>query len=140
MDDKPTFSVVGLGRVGLSIAAAMAHRGWWVTGVDTDPRTVDLINAGAPPVHEPGLLELLSPGRRLRATTSHLQGVLDADVSYLIVPTPTDGDGAFSLRHLASACRSIGRALRVKDRYHLVVVGSTVLPGSVRHGLLPILE
>jgi UDPglucose 6-dehydrogenase len=78
--------------------------------------------------------------QRIRATTSHDEAVRDSDVSFVIVPTPSDDRGAFSLQYAAWAFREIGRALRKKNGYHVVVLTSTVLPGATRYGLLPILE
>jgi UDPglucose 6-dehydrogenase len=66
--------------------------------------------------------------------------VQNSDVTFVVVPTPSDERGSFSLKYAAAACRAIGEALAEKDGYHLVVMSSTVLPGSMRYGLLPILE
>lgn len=136
-----SFSVIGLGKLGASMAAAVASRGFNVIGVDVSQRAVDLINAGHAPVQETGLEELINANReRLRATLSHREAVLNSDVSFVIVPTPSDVQGAFSLQYAKWAFQEIGRALREKDGYHNVVMTSTVLPGSTRYGLLPILE
>lgn len=136
-----TISVIGLGRLGASMAAAIASRGFDVIGVDIDERTVEMLNAGEAPIEETGLAELVQANRaRIRATVDHYVAVNDSDVSFVIVPTPSDESGAFSLRYAARAFREIGRALRSKASYHNVVLNSTVLPGSIRHGLLPILE
>jgi UDPglucose 6-dehydrogenase len=135
------FSVVGLGKLGASMAAAIASRGFYVIGVDINPRTVELVNAGHAPVQETNLEETISANReRIRATLSHREAILNSDVTFVVVPTPSDERGAFSLQYVAWAFREIGRALREKDNYHNVVLTSTVLPGSTRYGLLPILE
>lgn len=135
------FSVVGLGKLGASMAAAIASRGFEVIGVDVNRHTVEAINAGHAPVQETGLEELVAANRqRLRATLDHREAILESDVTFVVVPTPSDERGAFSLQYAAWAFREIGRALREKNRYHLVVLTSTVLPGSTRYGLLPILE
>ena len=135
------FSVVGLGKLGASMAAAIASRGFEVIGVDISQRAVEAINAGRAPVQETGLEELVAANReRLRATLDHREAILATDVTFVVVPTPSDERGAFSLQYAARAFREIGRALRERDQYHLVVVTSTVLPGSTRYGLLPILE
>lgn len=138
---KTTYSVVGLGKLGASMAAAIASRGFNVIGVDVNKRTVDWVNAGHAPVQETGLEELIAANReRLRATLSHREAILNSDVTFVIVPTPSDDQGAFSLQYAAWAFREIGRALAEKSGYHNVVLTSTVLPGSTRYGLLPILE
>lgn len=134
-------AVVGLGKLGASMAAAFAARGYQVVGVDVNPDSVRLVNEGKAPVQETDLARYIAENRpRLRATTSHAEAVHDSDVSFVIVPTPSDVRGSFSLEYAAQAFTAIGRALADKDGYHLVTLTSTVLPGSMRHVLLPILE
>lgn len=136
-----TYSVVGLGKLGASMAAAIASRGFSVVGVDVRECAVDLLNAGRGPVYETDLDHIVAENRgRLSATTSHFEAVLASDVTFVAVPTPSEDSGAFSLMYAAEAFHEIGRALAAKDDYHLVVLTSTVLPGSTRFGLLPILE
>ncbi|HEX8650316.1 MAG TPA: nucleotide sugar dehydrogenase [Pyrinomonadaceae bacterium] len=135
------YSIVGLGKLGASMAAVISSRGFNVIGVDINHRAVELLNAGRAPVQETGLEELIKSNRaRLRATTNHEEAILNSDLTFVIVPTPSDERGAFSLQYAAWAFREIGRALARKKGYHNVVLTSTVLPGSTRHGLLPILE
>ena len=123
------------------MAAAIAGRGFEVVGFDIDERAVERVNAGHAPVAETGLDALIAANReRLRATTDPVDAVVSSDVSFVVVPTPSDERGAFSLEYAEAAFRSIGRALAVKDGYHLVVLTSTVLPGATRHGLIPVLE
>ena len=136
-----SYSVVGLGKLGASMAAAFAKRGVNVIGVDVNQRAVDLVNAGQAPVQETDLEETIGANRqRIRATLSHRDAILNSDTTFVIVPTPSDDRGAFTLQYAAWAFREIGRALAEKEEYHLVVLTSTVLPGSTRYGLLPILE
>jgi UDPglucose 6-dehydrogenase len=135
------YSVIGLGKLGASMAAAIASRGFNVIGVDVSHRAVDLVNAGRAPVQETNLEEMIAANRRrLRATLSHYEAIIDSDVSFVIVPTPSDSRGAFSLQYAFFAFREIGRALKEKKGYHNVVLTSTVLPGATRFGLLPVLE
>ena len=134
-------SVIGLGKLGASMAAGIASRGHDVIGVDVNQAAVDAVNQGRAPVQETGLEELIAANRaRLRATKSHAEAILDSDLTFVIVPTPSDERGAFSLQYAAYAFREIGRALAQKPDYHTVVLTSTVLPGATRYGLLPILE
>ncbi len=136
-----TYSIVGLGKLGASMAAAIASRGCNVVGVDISREAVRAVNEGRAPVQETGLAELIAANReRLRATDSHRDAVHASDVTFVIVPTPSDESGAFSLQYAAWAFGEIGAALADKTGYHLVVLTSTVLPGATRHGLLPILE
>ena len=133
-------SIIGLGRLGAPIAAALASRGFDVIGVDTDPHKVDAINRGQAPVFETGLEELLVEARpRLRATTDVIRAVRETEVSFILVPTPSDRDGGFSLRHVEPACERIGRAMALEDRFHLVVLVSTVMPGATGGPVLEVL-
>ena len=134
-------SVVGLGKLGASMAAAIASRGHDVIGVDVSQRAVDRLNAGEAPVQETGLQELIAANRpRLEATLSHEHAVLDSELTFVIVPTPSDDRGAFSIQYATYAFRQIGKALAKKAGYHTVVLTSTVLPGATRYGLTPVLE
>src|SRR5437764_10837029 len=106
------FSVVGLGKLGACMAAAIASRGFPVIGVDVDERVVESLNDGRAPVPEPGLDGLIADNReRLRATTSHEDAVAHSDVTFVVVPTPSEESGGFSIEYATSAFREIGRAL-----------------------------
>jgi len=134
-------SIVGLGKLGASMAAAIASRGHDVIGVDVNHRAVDAVNAGRAPVQETGLQDLIDANRtRLRATMNQAEAVHETELTFVIVPTPSDERGAFSLQYAIYAFREIGKALAVKQERHTVVLTSTVLPGATRHGLLPVLE
>ena len=134
-------SVVGLGKLGAPLAAVMAHKGHLVTGVDLNPAFVRAIQEGRAPVNEPGLAEMIQANRdRLSATLDYEEALLASDVTFIIVPTPSDPDGAFSMRHVLSAAEKIGAALRRKEGWHLVVLSSTVMPGSTGGELAPALE
>jgi len=123
------------------MAAAIASRGHDVIGVDVSQRAVDRLNAGEAPVQETGLQELIAANRpRLEATLSHEHAVLDSELTFVIVPTPSDDRGAFSIQYATYAFRQIGKALAKKAGYHTVVLTSTVLPGATRYGLTPVLE
>lgn len=136
-----TVSVIGLGKLGGSMAAGMASRGLNVIGVDVNRHAVDAVNAGQAPVQETGLGEMIAANReRIRATLSAEEAVLGSDISFVIVPTPSDERGAFTLQYARFAFKSLGQALRKKNGYHVIVLTSTVLPGATREGLLPILE
>jgi UDPglucose 6-dehydrogenase len=124
-------SVIGLGKLGAPLAAVFAYKGFEVVAVDINRSYVDAVNAGRAPVDEPRLQELIDASRgRLHATTDASDAVADTDVTFVIVPTPSDANGRFSNAALVSAMESIGAGLRRKDAYHIVVVTSTVMPGS----------
>lgn len=134
-------SVIGLGKLGASMAAAFAERGLNVIGVDVNSRSVDLVNQGKAPVQETNLGEMIAKNKqRIRATSSHEEAVLNSEISFVIVPTPSDERGSFSLQYAEWAFKEIGKALAKKSGYHNIVLTSTVLPGSTRQSLLPILE
>ncbi|MBX7136844.1 MAG: nucleotide sugar dehydrogenase [Oligoflexia bacterium] len=134
-------SVIGLGKLGASMAAAIASRGFQVVGVDVLKSNVEALNNGQAPVAETGLAAMVAAHKqRIKATTSHREAVLNSDISFCIVPTPSDERGAFSLQYASWAFKEMGAALREKKDYHLIVLTSTVLPGSCRYGLIPILE
>jgi UDPglucose 6-dehydrogenase len=134
-------SIIGLGKLGAPMAAVLADKGHTVIGVDVSPGYVNALNQGRAPVSEPGLEELIRTNReRLSATTDCAEAVAASDVTFIIVPTPSEPDGAFSLRYVLAAGDSIGQALRAKSSYHLVVLSSTVMPGSTAGSLLPSLE
>lgn len=134
-------SVIGLGKLGAPLAACLASRGFQVIGVDVDKSKVQLINEGVPPVFEPGLKELLQSSQgRLTATDSYKEAIENSDATFLLVATPSDEQGAFSLRYVLQACERIGDVLRKKSTFHLVVLTSTVLPGATEMEIRPALE
>ena len=133
-------AVVGLGKLGAPLAAVLASKGYEVVGVDVHEETVRLLNDGQAPVEEPGLQELIAThGQHLRATTD-LAAAADADLSVVLVPTPSDESGAFSNVHVLAAVDAIGRGLAGREDYHVVVIGSTVMPGSCETEIVPALE
>ncbi len=134
-------SVFGLGKLGAVIAGCYASRGFHVIGVDVNEQYVEECNRGVPPVQEPGIDELYgSCGNRLTATTDGVAALKQSDATLIVVPTPSEPDGGYSLRYVFEACSAIGEALRNKNGYHLVVLKSTVLPGSCNDQILPALE
>jgi UDPglucose 6-dehydrogenase len=124
-------SVIGLGKLGSPMAACFSARGFTTVGVDLNEAYVEAINAGRPPVFEPQLAEMLAEGRScLTATTDIGAAVKRSDATFIIVPTPSQEDGGFSLQYVLPVMESIGRTLRDSQDYHLVVLTSTVMPGS----------
>ena len=126
-----TLSVVGLGKLGSPMLAVFAHKGFEVVGLDVNPAFVSAINEGRAPVEEPGLQEMIDRNRsRISATTNYSDMVSQSDVTFVIVPTPSGADCFFTNRYVVEAVTKLGLALRAKKGYHLVVVTSTVMPGS----------
>jgi UDPglucose 6-dehydrogenase len=123
-------AVVGLGKLGAPLAAVLASKGNDVVGVDVDPEAVRLLEAGRAPVEEPGLQELVTAAlSRLTASTDPTD-VAGCEVVIMLVPTPSDGRGGFSNTFLLDALRQIGPTLGQSGAYPVVVVASTVMPGS----------
>ncbi len=135
-------SVIGLGKLGVCSAACFASKGFDVIGVDINKRFVDAVNNGIAPVYEPGLQELMDSSRdRLRATQDYDEAIRSSDITFLIVPTPSRGDGDFSDRHLKDALLSLSSALvNISKKYHIFVIVSTVSPGTVEESLIPLIE
>lgn len=124
-------SVVGLGKLGLSMAVAFAKRGFGVVGVDCNNATVAAVNEGRSPIRETGVQELLTRfRRRIRATTDAGEAVAGTDATFIIVATPSEKGGFFSNAQLLPAVRNVGRALRGKRSFHVVSVTCTVMPGT----------
>lgn len=124
-------SVIGLGKLGSPLAAVLASKGHQIIGVDLNLNFVNQINQGIAPVPEPCLQELISNHQsRLKATTSYEEAILHSDVTFVIVPTPSDEEGLFTNRYLLKAVEEIGKAIAKKSSYHLVIITSTVIPGS----------
>jgi GDP-mannose 6-dehydrogenase len=136
-------SVFGLGYVGSVSAAAFAADGHHVVGVDVHPDKVDAINQGRSPIVEPGLDALLADGvasGRLRATTSTAEAIDNTDLSLVCVGTPSRKNGSLDLTYLTRVCEQIGVVLATKNAYHVVVIRSTVLPGTTHTHVIPALE
>ncbi len=136
-------SIFGLGYVGSVTAACLASQGHRVLGVDSNPRKVQLIAQGLPPVVEPGLQELMAEPCRsswLRATGDPREAILNTDVSLISVATPSLRNGKLDLSNIDHVCRQIGELLRVKETFHWIVLRSTVLPGTTQSFVTPILE
>jgi UDPglucose 6-dehydrogenase len=124
-------SVFGAGYVGLVTSAGLAELGHDVVCVDVDETKVEAIRSGGTPIHEPGLQELISrhAGTRLDATADTRAAVLGSELTIIAVGTP-QRDGDQNLDAVRSATATIGDILASKDAYHVVVVKSTVLPGT----------
>jgi GDP-mannose 6-dehydrogenase len=136
-------SVFGLGYVGSVSATCLARDGHRVIGVDTHVGKVELINRGASPIVEPGLPELIRrcvQSGRLRATVDAAEAVANSDVSIVCVGTPSRRDGALDTKFLRNACQEIGKPLRSKEEFHIVLIRSTMLPGTMRQLVIPELE
>jgi UDPglucose 6-dehydrogenase len=124
-------SVIGLGKLGSPLSAVLASKGFSVVGTDLNPALVEALNSGRAPVDEPRLQELIDENaERLSATLDVSAAVADSDVTFVIVPTPSDESGHFTNKYIISALQPIGVGIKRKSGYHVVVITSTVMPGS----------
>lgn len=136
-------SVFGLGYVGAVSAACLANDGHKVLGIDTNPTKVDLINAGKSPIVERDvdtLIRTAVQNGQLSATTDPQEAVLESDVTFVCVGTPSQQNGNLDLASVRGVCEDIGGVLGTKRDFHVVVIRSTMLPGSMRQVVLPLLE
>jgi UDPglucose 6-dehydrogenase len=139
--ELPDISVIGLGKLGAPLAAVFASKGYNVIGVDLNNDFVTALNEGRAPVLEPKLQDLIDQSKsRLRATLHYEDAIVNSDVTFIIVPTPSGRDGIFVNRYVTDSLERIGSALRKKQGYHVVVVTSTVIPGSMEGELTESIE
>ena len=130
---KERLSVFGLGKLGCTMLACFASKGWQVIGMDVNKQSVNTVNKGESPIYEPGVKELISKYKEnISATSDTENAVMNSDVSFVIVPTPSTKDGTFSTDFVEAVSAEIGSILRSKDSYHIVVITSTVLPGDMK--------
>ena len=140
MKQVNSISVAGLGKLGLCSAVCFARK-YKVIGVDIDEQRVALINQGKNPISETGLTEMLKEHQsNLEATTDYKKAISNSQVTFIVVATPSEADGSFSNAQLEASLREIGLALKEKNEYHLVVITSTVMPGTTEHVAKFILE
>jgi len=136
-------AIFGLGYVGVVSAACLARDGHSVIGIDPNPVKTGLINEGKSPIVEPGLDVLIQQGvsaGRLRADASADTGVDHAAVMLICVGTPGHSNGSLDLSYVRRVCQEIGAALARSREYKVVVVRSTMLPGSMESVVIPTLE
>lgn len=135
-------SIVGLGFVGLTTAVCFASKGIKVTGIDIDENKLKMVAAGQPPFYEVGLAQRLRrvlKNKKL-ALSANVKAAASSDITIIAVGTPSNKDGSANLSYLASACESVGAAIKDKKRFHIVVIKSTVPPGTTLGVALPALE
>lgn len=132
-------AVVGCGYVGLVTAVCLATLGHDVVGVEIDDSRTRLIQDGIPPFHEPGLAERLrsSLAECKFRVTSQITEASAADVIFLCVQTPSRADGSLDTRFLVDAAQAIGEILATSSGRHVVVVRSTVVPGTTEELIAP---
>ena len=136
-------SIFGLGYVGTVMAACLARAGHLVTGVDTNRTKVEIFNQGRSPIIEKDLDPLIAAGvreGRLRATADGRASILDSDISFICVGTPSNPNGSLDLKFIERVTFEIAEVLKDKTGPHIIAIRSTVLPGTTEMTVIPILE
>ncbi|MFC3095983.1 UDP-glucose/GDP-mannose dehydrogenase family protein [Alteromonas sediminis] len=136
-------SIMGLGYVGAVCCACQANDGHQVIGVDINEQKNKLIASGKAPIVEAQLDALLTRAvtqGTLTTSSDTQKAVLHSDISFVCVGTPSDKNGGLDLTYIERVCEDIGSALKEKSEFHVVVIRSTVLPGTVMGVVKPILE
>jgi len=136
-------SIFGLGYVGTVCAGCLAKEGHEIIGVDPVRTKVQLVNAGKSPIIEAEIEEIIAEAvksGRLRATDDSFQAVSDSEISFVCVGTPSQINGNLDLTHVRSVCEQLGQGLKDKTTPHTVVIRSTILPGTMRRMVIPVLE
>ena len=126
-------SVIGMGNLGLPLALVFASENFSVYGVDIDQDRVNNLKNGVLPIKETGLEELLNKPEvkeNFNATDNTQEAILNSVASFIVVNTPSNPDGSYSLKYLKSVSTTVGQALRITNNFHVVVGVSTVSPGS----------
>ena len=136
-------SIFGLGYVGSVSAACLANQGHQVVGVDPIRLKTEMINQGKSPIIEKDIETITGKAvanGKLSATENTEVAILSSEVSFICVGTPSQFNGNLDLKYIRRVCEDIGKALKKKSEFHLVVMRSTVLPGTMRNFVIPLLE
>src|SRR5215467_2795072 len=140
--DSPRISIIGMGYVGLCTAAVFGSKGLKIIGIDVDQDRVRSIAAGISPFYEPKLDQIIRKTIKTKKlqVTSDIEGIAQTDITFLTVGTPSLPNGSIDLTFVKNAIRETGQILRGKKSYHLVVIKSTVIPGTTTNTVKPLLE
>lgn len=124
-------SVIGLGKLGLPLAATLASKDFKVIGVDKDKRIVNNLNKAETLSNEPKLKSLIKKNKtKITATTDTYDAVINTNATFIVVPTPSEKSGALSLKFVEQVANEIAKALKDKSTYHLVILTSSIMPGA----------
>jgi UDPglucose 6-dehydrogenase len=140
---RSSISVVGMGYVGLATAVCFARAGFKVYGVDIDKKKCELIQSGKSPIHEEGIdlaLKTSLKNGNFSCGMNVEEAVRNSDLTFVTVGTPSKSNGDIDLAFVESAVSEIGKEVGAKDGYHLVVMKSTVVPGTTIGSIKQILE
>lgn len=132
-------SFVGLGKLGCCMFASLAKH-YEVVGIDINEHIIKSLQEGKSPYPEPELQELLNTVKNNITVTNTHEAVKDTDVTFIMVPTPSDENGGFSSEYVEQAILEVGRNISDEKEYHLIVVCSTLIPGTMEETIRPLLE
>ena len=133
--------IVGLGFVGLSLASVLASKGYNTVGIDIDKEKCEKISNGNSPFFEPNLEKILRNGLKKKLTVSNdFSLIKDCDMIFLTVGTPQSKNGSIELTMIKKSVKVIGKILRENKKNPIVIIKSTVIPGTTQKMILPILE
>jgi len=141
--NKESVSVIGAGYLGLCTATGFACKGCKVISVDRDSKKVVMINRGEAPFYEPQLETLLQGALKkgyLKCVLDYKEAIRNTSITFIAVGTPSKPNGSINLRYIKDSAQEIGKALKEKKGYHLVVVKSTITPGITEKLIKPYLE
>lgn len=135
---KKVLSVIGLGYVGLTMAVGFGLKGYKVIGIDIDNEKVDSLNRGILYIYEDGLAEALK--NISMVATSNFDEILGSDITFVCVSTPSNPDGSANFNDVKNSVEQLVEVLKKKENYHLIVVRSTMIPGTTEAVLIPIVK
>jgi len=140
--NKPKISVIGLGFVGLSLAITNAKKGFKTIGIDINELKIKNLQKGRPYFFEPNLEKLLSSAIKSKTInfTTDMNAILDSDITFLTVGTPSKKSGKIDLSFIKNASKKIYQVLKNKKTHHLLVVKSTLPPLTTKKIILPIFQ
>ena len=134
-------AIIGLGFVGLSLASVLASKGLMVTGLDIDKKKCHQIRNGISPFFEPNLLKTMKLGlKKNLKITSDFSSIIDSDLIFVTVGTPQKKDGSIELVMVKQAAKNIAKILAKNKKNQTVLIKSTIIPGTMKNVILPILE
>ena len=134
-------AIIGLGFVGLSLTSVLASKGFNVVGIDVDEEKCRKISNGISPFFEPDLEKILKNALKKKLQIkSDIAIVQDCDLIFVTVGTPQNRTGAIDLSVIKKAMSSLGKSIRKSKKQHTILIKSTVVPGTMKNVILPILE
>jgi len=134
-------SIIGTGYVGAVTGTCLAELGHQIVFVGREKKKLDLINSGKSPIYEPGLDQLLEKNlTRITTTIDLTDAIRKTELTFICVGTPSNDDGSINLNQIRDVSHTIGKSLASDDKYHTIIVKSTVLPGTSETLVIPILE